>query len=843
MRKLLLSSILLFSALFTFSAEVDLAKAQEVAKTQYTAVKHLASRSNVTATLAYSESFVTVSNVSQKAFYVFNMNQNGGFVIVSGDDKIVPILAYTESGSFDANNIPRGVKKLFFEYKRGIAQIVNDNNVTATPAMVTKWNNLENGVVPVSVSRAAGVAPLTTTEWSQRPNYNVYCPDGAPTGCVATAVAQIMKYHNHPAQGVGNHSFNHNDYGTLSANFGATTYNWSNMPNKLYASSDTSEKNAISKLMYHIGVGLEMNYSPNGSGASSSDVPALLRDHFNYKNTIQMKSRSSYSLNGWKNLLKTELDAGRVVYHRGYCPDPSAGHAFVIDGYDSTDKFHLNWGWSGSYNGYFEINNLNPGSTYTWNSGQGAIIGIEPASTNIDLKLFSNIVVSPTQIDFNQPFTVTADIGNYGGGVFNGKVKAALFDSLDNNLGDIEIIDSTILSLGYNTFVFNSPGMSVTPGTYKIGLYVDLGTNQWTLIDEDAFANPIDVEVTSTNNLGLISNGAILVNPNPVSQNQSFQVEIDVINTGSTTFTGDISVDIHEQNGDWIQEIDHVTRTISAGGTENIVINSTGVSLSPGTYQFVIWHKPSGGNWEIVQEGTYPNSINVDIVGLDFAVNIPDQYEVNDTISTAHFFGLTYTNDYAKITTNGADIHLKEDKDYYAVHLDPGYDYVVYARVYDNYNDGGYGPFTNDMMLNYFDETNWGDAYDDAEMPSQFVTGVGVGGKDFYFEVVPFYEEDLGTYMLEIEVVRQSATTSINENELDAVNLYPNPTNDVINFTLNNAIKEMQVLNLAGKEVFKTTNVKLGLNTVSVSHLEAGIYLVNLVSESGITTKRLEIIK
>jgi hypothetical protein len=842
MRILLLSTLFLFSTILTFSAEVDLIKAQEVAKTQYTAVKHLASRSSVNATFAYSESFVNTTNVSQKAFYVFNMNQNGGFVIVSGDDKIIPILAYTEQGSFDPNNIPRGVKKLFFEYKRGIAQIVNDNRTTATSAMTIKWNNLSTGVIPVSVSRASGVAPLITTEWSQRPNYNVYCPDGAPTGCVATAVAQVMKYYNHPVQGVGSSSYNHNDYGTLSANYGATTYDWANMPYKLTYSSDTTEKNAISKLMYHIGIGLEMNYSPSSSGASSSDVPALLKNHFNYKNTIQMKSRSSYSLNGWKNLLKTELDAGRVVYHRGYCPDPSAGHAFVVDGYDSTNKFHLNWGWSGSYNGYFEINNLNPGSTYTWNSGQGAIVGIEAGATNIDLKLFSNILVTPAQIDFNNPFSITADIGNYGGGGFNGKIKAALFDSLDNNLGDIQIIDSSIVSLGYNTYVFSTPGMSVTPGTYKVGLYVDLGTNQWTLIDEDAFSNPLDVVITSTNNLGLISNGAILVNPNPVKQNQSFQVEIDVINTSGIAFAGDISVDIHEQNGDWIQEVDHVTRTISGGGTENIVLNHTGVPLSPGTYKFVIWHKPSGGNWEIVQEATYPNSIEIDIVGLDFAVNMPDQYEVNDTLSTAHFFGLNYVSDYAKITTSGADIHLKGDKDYYAVHLDPGYDYVVYGRVYDNYNDGGFGPFTNDLMLNYFDETNWGDAYDDTEMPSQIISNIGVGGKDFYFELRPFYEEDLGNYMLEIEVIRQSATTSIKQQVLDKIRLYPNPANNIVNFEAND-LKEMQIITISGREVFKSKNVNSGLNTLNVSDLEAGIYLVNLTTVNGVMTKRLEIIK
>lgn len=837
MKKILLISLLALSQISLFANEVTVSQASQVAKTQFQALHPSASRSNVTAQLVYSENFTTTQNQLKPAFYVFNVNN--GFVIVAGDDKITPILGYTDHGNFNTNDVPRGLQKLFFQYKKGISQIVNDPSITNN-IYVNEWQNLQNGILVGS--RSSGVSPLITTEWSQRPNYNRMCPDNSPTGCVATAVAQILKFHNHPIQGTGYHSYNHNDYGTLTANFGATTYDWANMPDKLYANTATVKKDAVSKLMYHIGVALEMNYSPNGSGASSSDVPDALKDYFGYDNTISMKSRSNYSLSSWKNLIKNELDNGRVVYHRGFCPDPSAGHAFVIDGYDSTSKFHLNWGWSGSYNGYFEINNLNPGSTYTWNDGQGAIIGIKPATSNIDLKLFSNITVNPVQIDFNQPFSVTVDLANFGNTTFSGKLKASIFDSLDHYVGDVEVKTGVSLSsLNYNTYTFSTAGMNITPGNYTVGIYVDLGNSKWTLIDQDSYSNPLAVVVSSTNNLGLISNGAILVNPDPIKQNQSFQVEIDVINTGTTAFSGQISVDIHEVDGDWIDEINHVTTTIAAGATENIVLNNTGLALDPGTYELVIWHKPTGGSWEIIQEGTYPNSRNVDITGLDFANNLPDQYEFNDTIINAFQFPLNFSSDIASIQTSGANIHLKGDKDFYKVHLDAGYDYLVYARVYDNYNDGGTGTYTNDMMFTYYYDTATGAYYDDVEMPTLLIDNVPPAGEDFIFEIMPFYIEDIGSYMFEIEIVRQAQTTSIAIENSDNLNIYPNPASDLINIK-QKGYHTARVYTLEGALVQDIQLVDYQ-TVISTDKMNAGLYLISLIGENGTKTRRIEVIK
>jgi len=193
------------------------------------------------------------------------------------------------------------------------------------------------------------------------------------TGCVATAMAQVLKYWNYPSQGSGSHSYTHATYGLLSADFGSTTYNWTNMPNNVVSSN-----NSVATLMYHCGVSVEMDYSADGSGAYSGDVVPALVNYFNYSPNVEMKSLNSFSTANWIMMLKAELDAHRPVYYGG--DNGTEGHAFVCDGYDTDSKFHFNWGWSGSANGYFAIGALNPSLSYKFNSNNEAIIRIKPPS-------------------------------------------------------------------------------------------------------------------------------------------------------------------------------------------------------------------------------------------------------------------------------------------------------------------------------------------------------------------------------------------------------------------------------------------------------------------------------
>ena len=321
---------------------------------------------------------------SVPAFYAFNIN-SGGFVIVSADERIKPVLGYSTEGSFSKNDISDCMEWLLKQYKEQIYEVVSQNLSIESSEVAQEWVKYETNTFAKSNAEILIVGPYTTTTWSQGCYYNQECPADpslgttrcgrVPTGCVATAFAQIMKYYNYPSSGVGSISYTNAPYGTISANFAATTYNWSAMPNKL-----TANNKDAATLLYHCGVSINMDYGPTGSSAYSSDVRKALVNTFKYSSSAQYKSKISYSATQWDNLLKAELDAQRIVLINGQDTAAHAGHGFVCDGYQNTNYFHINWGWNGSCDGYFYLNALNP-SSYAFNSSVGAIIGIKPSVT------------------------------------------------------------------------------------------------------------------------------------------------------------------------------------------------------------------------------------------------------------------------------------------------------------------------------------------------------------------------------------------------------------------------------------------------------------------------------
>ena len=329
-------------------------------------------------------------------YYIFN-NEEGGFVIVSGDDCATPILGYSYEGSIDLDNMPIQLQELLQAYAAEIKEAV-DNNLQATEEVAESWEAYRRA--PLSQKTTTVVNALIATSWDQYPRYNDLCPSdpslanlgGHPTtGCVATAMAQVMKYWEYPEQGIGYHSYSSNRYGTLSANFANTKYDWENMPLKLSSSTSSTQNNAVATLMYHCGVAVDMNYNSDSEGKGSSSAYLIdygkgrasaekaLKTYFGYASTVSGKKSSSMSSSAWEAMLKNELDNKRPMLYRGAPSADSGGHAFICDGYDSNNKFHFNWGWSGSYNnGFFSLTALTPGN-YNFSSSQQAVIGIKPA--------------------------------------------------------------------------------------------------------------------------------------------------------------------------------------------------------------------------------------------------------------------------------------------------------------------------------------------------------------------------------------------------------------------------------------------------------------------------------
>ena len=323
------------------------------------------------------------------AYYVFNFQNQKAFVIVTGNDNLKPVVAYSTESSFNISNTERSGVSYWLKKTHKQIQSAVTKNIQADARISGLWNAYVNGT-PVMNIQSSSVLKLLDTEWNQGYEdgleYNSLCPQSSngkycPVGCTATAMAQIMKFWNYPAQGTGSHSYDDNEnsiQGHHSANFGATTYNWPEMsdPDLISRYVDT--------LMYQCGVAVETDYELDGSGAklilgAHSAKDAYL-NYFGYSSTIDGKTRFGHSTSNWIDMLKTELDAGRPVQYAGG-NGWGKSHTWVVDGYNTSDWFHMNWGWGGLSNGWYNLDDISPfvnGEEISLNAYEEAIIGIQP---------------------------------------------------------------------------------------------------------------------------------------------------------------------------------------------------------------------------------------------------------------------------------------------------------------------------------------------------------------------------------------------------------------------------------------------------------------------------------
>lgn len=356
------------------------------------------------------------------AYYVFN-NDAGGFVIIAGDDAVTPVLGYTSTGSFDAENLPDGLKDLLKSYERQIAAL-GDNyvaNRTATRAAFT------------------GEKLLKTAEWNQYAPFNKYTPNNYVTGCVATAGAIVMKHHGYPAKGTGSHSYTWNGK-TLTANF-EHDYDWASMPAK-YDGTNDAAFDGVARLMADLGVAVEMQYAKNGSGAYIGNMISALQKYFGYSKLTYLASIDDMEAEAWNAKLRGEIDANRPILYSA--SDASAGgHSFIIDGYKD-ESFSVNWGWGGYCNGFYQIGALNPESAgkptgEKYNMGQTAVIGLQPSDGTEKISTMGFLKVSGQLQALNMNVTdvkkgqrgaiFSAPIGNTGDRSFTGEVVVALMNA------------------------------------------------------------------------------------------------------------------------------------------------------------------------------------------------------------------------------------------------------------------------------------------------------------------------------------------------------------------------------------------------------------------------------
>jgi len=344
--------------------------------------------------------YIFQGNFRNEPFYIFNLDQNNGFIILSAFDEVRPVLGFSDSGNLPDNFdlLHPGFKGLIENFADQI-EFAIANKIKADASTTKMWNELLSMPVKPDLNRA--VFPLISTIWGQNCYYNELCPADAassycghaPVGCVAVAMGQVMKYWNSPVTGTGTHSYTWPPYGVLSADFGNTTYNWSSMPNQL-GNSDTD----VATLLFHCGVGVNMQYGPTGSGSLVPAAKDALINFFGYSANALYLSKSSYSDATWEGMLRADLDASKPLIYSG---NGTGGlHAWVCDGYSGTNYFHFNWGWEGYANGYFYLSNINPAG-FDFSSSQVAIFGIEPGEIALDPPTNLQAVVDGSNVNLS----------------------------------------------------------------------------------------------------------------------------------------------------------------------------------------------------------------------------------------------------------------------------------------------------------------------------------------------------------------------------------------------------------------------------------------------------------
>jgi len=802
---------------------------------------------------------VTNRSVGNQHFYVFNLNDNQGWVMVADDDRCIPILGYSKSGEFVTEDLPGNIE----DWLTGISseiQYAIDNNFVADHETSLLWEELYSGVSTEFINRGEKVVnPLVQTRWNQAPYYNDLCPydqrygERTVTGCVATAMAQVLKYWNHPEVGTGSHSYSTSYYGTLYANFGGTQYDWNNMPNRV-----TSSNNAVATLMYHCGVSVDMSYGVSATGGSGAYVISnytntencaeyAFKNYFGYQSSAHGEMKDYTSDSQWKSMMRADLDASRPLVYAGF---GDGGHCFVCDGYDNSDKFHFNWGWDGQNDGFYSLSALNPGSggagggSYSFSNNQQAIFGLEPASgggggggggggssTNADLRLYSYLSVD-SQIWFGSDITVTASIGNWGDATFNGSFCAAAFDADGNFIDYIDVEYCTLEGGYYNNYEFTTTGNIVfVPGEYQVALFYTADNENWTIIDDGNYNNYGTFEIYYYDDIETYSDFTILNNDGRLIQGSTARVKVDVANTGSSTFYGDVRVNLSTLNGEWVQniEIKDLSDGLGAGyHFDGGLIFEGMITAEPGTYHMELSYYENG--WYYAGAYYCSNPITVVVEAQEIYA---DPYESNNTQAQAYrFVPSNWTSNQTTIYTTGSNLHVGNDIDFYKIDLPAGRNYVINARLHDSYNSGNGQDYTVDAMFAYStDGHNYTAGIDDV-----MEGNITMSGGTLYFAVSPYFSGMSGSYLLEIRINRNGGIGVEEDDETNLI-LYPNPVKGLLHIRCEN-MRQYDVFSVDGRMVLSspTNNNE---DVVDLSGLESGIYMLRITSDNGVVTRRI----
>ncbi|MBO4924229.1 MAG: C10 family peptidase [Bacteroidales bacterium] len=445
MKKIVLSILLFSISLCAFADVVS-------QNTAYAVASQFMNATNLTQVWDGSE--VETKAAEDPLFYVYDV-EGGGWVIVSGDDSATPILAYSESGSFKANGMPSNLGSWLGIVRKEIRKARNEGK-KGNSTVQWRWQHAGHPNTKAGSSQKL----LTTANWDQGSPYNSYLStyvknrntgvSGLYTGCVATAMAEVLRYHKWPVKGTGTlegYTTESKGYTVSSIDISKHTYDWDNMLSSYGSSATTAQKNAVALLMLDCGVMVKMDYTTTGSGAMSEEIVPALAEHMQYSKAARLKYRMDYSAEEWMDMIVYDIDNCGPILYSGQ--DPSeGGHQFVCQGYDiENTMIYINWGWSGDDNGWFAFD-LNIQGSYMFSDYQSAVFGLVPdrdgsthypedeSSERIELNTYSSqgetytgITLENGTVAKGETFTLGGGVFfNMGSGAYSGGLKVVLVD-------------------------------------------------------------------------------------------------------------------------------------------------------------------------------------------------------------------------------------------------------------------------------------------------------------------------------------------------------------------------------------------------------------------------------
>jgi len=792
-------------------------------------------------------------------YYVFNVGESDGFVIISGNDVTKTVLGYSDESVFQTADMPDNLKFWLNYYRSAIKDAISNGTSTAlldssetdtttNNGLAVRWIDTEDTAsktaTTVSLRSTNVVKPLLgSIKWDQGSPYYNLCPYDSEedaytyTGCIATAMAQIMKYYEWPVTGTGSNRYMLDGYGFQYANFGTTTYDWDNMLDSYGGNTSDTEENAVATLMYHCGVAVDMDYSVDGSGSNSYSAATALVDHFGYDEDIQYVNREYYSSSQWAALVMDELNAARPVLYSGTSGD--YGHAYVCDGYDSDGLFHINWGYSGMYNGYYELSVLNYESDKTYTTGgyttdQIILTGIQkPDNVSkpfYQMVLYSNGLTSGTSrlSSASSGFTLSYGFVNYGLNTFNGHIGVALYK--EGTLQDILASDSALVNSFYGTEDYSLTDVtlpSLSSGAYQLyAVYKPTGTSAWSVFKPNnqlnnylnvtvdgssvTISKPAEAPVlTLADTLRLLGNAY---------KGKTANFSVSIQNTGSE-FYSNLAVYLYKTTSTSItQYVNYGVVCIPSGETRTFTISGT-LSCSAGTYYAVAvfdsTNNLSTGNYKkLTPSSMNPVSVIVLSTPSTASITLDSPVAFSDSSTTICKNQEVALN--ATITNSGGY-----------------YDYYLIAFIFPE--AGGYS-------VGYLDPKTI--CIDMNETQTVSLTGTIDLAPADYFLALYYYPSDSWTVItpqansiLSFTVTNQ--TVGLSEATSSGLwNLYPNPASDVLTLQSPETVRYIRIRDLSGRIVLETRETK----PIPVSDLVEGIYLLQAETEGG-TIQTLRFIK